>query len=139
MENPIFRKKSLEKMSSPENLEEYIKVANPSMWILIAAIGIFLVACMLWGKFGQLETTVSVSGTVKDGKMQVVGEQDTLQKVEAGMEVKLKGETVGTVVDTESLTEGEMEVTIQTDSIANGHYNMHILIESVEPLSFIFE
>ncbi len=34
MEDPIFRKKSLDKLSSPEQLNDYIKVTNPGVWII---------------------------------------------------------------------------------------------------------
>lgn len=139
MENPIFREKSLKRMSSPENLEDYIKVANPSIWLLLGAIAIFLISCMIWGKFGKLETTVSVSGIVKNGEMRVADIQSKMEKVDVGMDVKLKGEVVGEVTKVEDLPRGEMEVTIHTYTVANGHYRMHIIAESVEPLSFIFQ
>ncbi|MCL2285968.1 MAG: hypothetical protein FWC32_06330 [Firmicutes bacterium] len=45
----IFRKDSLEKMSSPEKLNDYIKVSNPSIWIILSAIAIMLIAAFIWG------------------------------------------------------------------------------------------
>jgi len=45
----IFRKDNLERMSSPEKLNDYIKVSNPSVWIVLAAIGIMLAAVVVWG------------------------------------------------------------------------------------------
>lgn len=45
----IFRKSSLDKISSPEKLNDYIKVSNPSVWIVLAAIAVLLVAVVIWG------------------------------------------------------------------------------------------
>lgn len=45
----IFRKESLERMSSPEKLNDYIKVSNPSVWVILGAIAIMLIAVVVWG------------------------------------------------------------------------------------------
>lgn len=37
MNDKIFRKKSVEKMSSPEQLNDYVKVTNPGVWMVLAA------------------------------------------------------------------------------------------------------
>ena len=42
----IFRKKTLERISSPEQLTDYLHVTNPGIWVLFAVIilllGVFL-------------------------------------------------------------------------------------------------
>lgn len=48
-QNTIFRKKSLDRVSSPEQLNDYIKVATPGMWLILLAIVIFLVGMIVWG------------------------------------------------------------------------------------------
>ena len=40
MNDKIFRKKSVDKMSSPEQLNDYIKVTSPGIWMVLAAIAI---------------------------------------------------------------------------------------------------
>ena len=50
----IFRQKSIDKVSSPEKLDDYIRVTKPSVWITLAAIGILLVGTIVWGIFGEL-------------------------------------------------------------------------------------
>jgi len=44
----IFRMESLERMVSPEKLNDYIKVSNPSVWIILCAITVFIVAVVIW-------------------------------------------------------------------------------------------
>ena len=78
MDNQLFRKKNLEKISSPEQLNDYIRVSNPGVWIVLAAVIVLLVGVCVWGIFGQLETTVGSAAVVKDGKMTVyIKEQAT--------------------------------------------------------------
>lgn len=60
--NDIFRKKSLERISSPEQLNDYIKVSNPSVWLIIIAIFCVIFAGLFWAIFGRIPTTVSVNG-----------------------------------------------------------------------------
>jgi hypothetical protein len=54
MDNGIFRKKSIDKVSSPEKLDDYIKVTTPSVWLTLAAIVILLIGAIVWGITGEL-------------------------------------------------------------------------------------
>lgn len=87
----IFRKKSMEAISSPEQLNEYIRVANPGIWVVLAAVLALLVGICVWGVMGRLDTTIRVAA-VSDGKHLTcyVKEQDA-ESLKTGMELKLKG------------------------------------------------
>ena len=43
MENQIFRKKSMDKISSPEQLNDYVRVSNPGIWMILFAVIILLI------------------------------------------------------------------------------------------------
>ena len=43
MKNGLFRKKALDQISSPEQLNDYIRVVNPSVWFMMIGVIIFLV------------------------------------------------------------------------------------------------
>ena len=55
MENCIFRQKSIDKVSSPEKLDDYVRVTTPSVWITLAAIVLLLIGALIWGIFGEVE------------------------------------------------------------------------------------
>ncbi|MEQ8176169.1 MAG: hypothetical protein ABRQ26_14005 [Syntrophomonadaceae bacterium] len=38
MSSTLFRKASLDSLTSPEQLNNYIKVSNPSIWIVLSAM-----------------------------------------------------------------------------------------------------
>ena len=48
MENQIFRKKSVERVASPEQLNDYVRVANPGVWLALAAVLALLVGACIW-------------------------------------------------------------------------------------------
>lgn len=50
----LFRKKSLEHLSNPDQLNDYIKISSPAIWLLLTAIIIVLVGSIVWGVFGVL-------------------------------------------------------------------------------------
>ena len=64
MNNSIFRQKSIDKVSSPEKLDDYIRVTTPSVWVTLAAIGILLIGTIVWGIFGEL-TIHNDDGTIE--------------------------------------------------------------------------
>lgn len=66
MQNQIFRAKSLERLSTPEQLDDYIRVSSPTMWLLLIAIIVLLAGVCVWGIFGHLETTVDTAAQARE-------------------------------------------------------------------------
>ncbi len=64
MENSIFRKSSLERISSPEQLNEYVKVTNPSIWVLLLGLFALLAAVAVWAFTGTIPDTVQFGGVM---------------------------------------------------------------------------
>lgn len=50
-EKQIFRKSSIDRVSSPEQLNDYIRVSNPSVWMILAAVIVLLAGGMCLGDF----------------------------------------------------------------------------------------
>jgi len=63
MENKLFRKSALDRISSPEQLNEYMKVAGPGVWFMLAGLAVTFAAFFLWGITGSIPETVDVTGT----------------------------------------------------------------------------
>lgn len=51
----VFRKKSLDQINSPEQLDDYIRVTTPSVWIVLLALVVLLVGILAWSIFGSIE------------------------------------------------------------------------------------
>ena len=52
--NSIFKKRSIERISSPEKLDDYIRVTTPSVLLTLVALLLLLAGAILWGIFGEL-------------------------------------------------------------------------------------
>ena len=63
MENKIFRKSALDRISSPEQLNEYMKVAGPGVWCIMAGLVVTFAAFIVWGLLGSIPETTDISGT----------------------------------------------------------------------------
>lgn len=86
----LFRKSSLDSISSPEQLNDYIKVSNPSIWLVLAALFLLLTSVIVWSFAGSLPTAVRTEGMVSGnrvlcyvgteyGKQLSVGQKASLQ------------------------------------------------------------
>ncbi|MGX8685407.1 MAG: hypothetical protein ACSW73_01120 [Spirochaetales bacterium] len=66
MENKkIFREKSLERISSPDKINDYIKTTTPGIWIVLIAVLLILAGAIVWSVFGRITVnTPSGSKTV---------------------------------------------------------------------------
>lgn len=51
----LFRQKSINRISSPEQLNDYIRVTTPSVWIALLALVVLLVGMLAWSVFGRVE------------------------------------------------------------------------------------
>lgn len=60
----LFRKKSMERVSSPEQLNDYIRVTTPSVWLALAAVALLLVGMIAWSVFATVDAT-GTDGTVE--------------------------------------------------------------------------
>ena len=67
----VYRKKSLERIQSPEQLNDYLRVTNPSVWVILAAVALILAGALIWGSFAYIDSFVTGTAEVKDGVMTV--------------------------------------------------------------------
>jgi HlyD family secretion protein len=64
----VFRKVSLDRLSSPEQLDQLMQVTDARGWIILSAFAAFLATAVLWGLFGSVAHDVPCSGMlVKTG------------------------------------------------------------------------
>ena len=64
-ENGIFREKSMERVSSPEELNDYIRVTTPSVWLVLAALILLLAGMLAWSVLGTVEAHAA-DGSVEE-------------------------------------------------------------------------
>lgn len=89
----IFRKKSLDKLSSPEQLDKMIVINSPLSWLAIAGGGFIILAVLIWAIFGRVPISKEGNGILLgNGEVNSVyaGTQGVITKtyVSGGDEVK---------------------------------------------------
>lgn len=67
MSNPILSKSKGEKVSSPEQLNDYIKVSNVGVWIILSVLFVLLVSVFVWATFGSVMEDITTVGVAQDG------------------------------------------------------------------------
>jgi HlyD family secretion protein len=58
----IFRKAALERLSSPEQLDQLAGLTSPLGWLALAALGVVVVSALAWSVFGSVPTWVEGRG-----------------------------------------------------------------------------
>jgi HlyD family secretion protein len=58
----IFRKVALERLSSPEQLDQLMQVTTPKGWLALTALGALLATALVWGIFGAIPTEAAGEG-----------------------------------------------------------------------------
>jgi len=151
----LFRKKSMDRISSPEQLNDYIRVSTPSVWLLLIAIVVLLVGVCVWGVFGRMETTLPVAAVAREGAVTAYVREADVQKVAQGAAVSV-GDAAGKVcfiaaepvkVDASfteymrhvgGMQEGEWVYPVMLDvDCPEGVHAGRIVIDSVSPMSFV--
>jgi hypothetical protein len=154
----IFREKSLEHMSSPEHLTDYIKVSNPSVWLVLSAILLMLVSIVAWSIFGTLPTTLTVNAYVENGSATFYVDRDMAAKLKPGMMVRVNDtESVILSVAARPKSDAELQDKYQDDyleealkagdwnfavesavaGIPDGLHKLSITLDSIRPISFL--
>ena len=88
----MFTKKASEKLRSPDDLDEYVRVTHPSVWVMLAACVTLMIGLFAWGIFGSAETSVGAMGTYVNGKTVCFLSADRASKIHVGDVANVDGE-----------------------------------------------
>ena len=135
MQNPLFREKSLERVASPEQLQDYMRVTSPGIWMVLAAVVALLVGGIVCAATGRLETTLAAKAVVEKEVATVSLSEAQAKSVKAGMSLRLGGQET----PIEYVYQSEDGRTIASAAVAlpNGRYDAQIVTESIAPISFL--
>ena len=156
----LFRKQSVQKMASPDKLDDYISVTNPSVWLVLGAVAVLLVCTFIWSMAGSIPTTLTKLFTASGGELVSYVTTKEAAMLKIGMAVDVDG-TPGTVsaIGTTPLSYDEaaaqlpgdyaahvmelstwnIPVTISSQKkVAQGAFvDVSIVTESVRPIDFL--
>ena len=137
MHDEIFRKKSLDKVKSPENLDDYIQVSNPSVWLLLISVILILAGACVWGIFGNIESTVPATVHIQSDSAVCYIASDDITSVKEGLTVSFANyEAVIDSIGSKKGNEYACSLSLQVNPDA-GVYEGKVIIQTYKPLSFI--
>jgi len=150
----IFREKSVDRVSSPEQLDKYIKTTTPSVWIIFFAIIILLAGVIVWATVGNLKTYSEVGIKVSNNEaivfikeadyekicdesyVELEGAEYEILKVEGPVEA-VKG-TDSYMLHASSISEGEWYYIVYAKvNLKDGQYKGKVVYELTSPISFV--
>ena len=132
-QQPVYRKKTLDRIASPEQLTDYLRVTNPGIWVVLAAVIALLAGILIWAAVGTLETTAAATVTVEDHVAQIV--PAGAEALSAGMTLRVAGQEF-TIASAETDAYGRMTGTAEA-GLPDGTYSAVVVLERTRPIDFL--
>ena len=144
----VFRKEALARISSPEQMEDYMQVASPRLWMILSAIIVLLVGFVIFAATATMENVIKVQAevatdTLEDGtKYSLIvfdipqGMDDVLK---IGMPLRI-GDKEGQIAVFYRTTEDNKAGGVLNDTsvlLLEGSYDVEVVTETTTPISFL--
>ena len=144
MEKQVFREKSLERIASPEQLHDYMRVTSPKLWMILTAAIVLVVGFVVAASVFTMENSRDLQVSVNRSEEQEpfimfslpLKEKDV---IEVGMPVEFggyQGKVESIFQDSENVN-GLVELGAGQKTPAEGTYDGKVIIERVNPISFL--
>ncbi len=151
----LFRAKNIEKIESPEALNNYLQVTSPGVWLILVAIVIFLIGACIWGIFGHIESTVNAAVVSTDNETVCLVPESALNSVVENRSIEIESvhyELSPATLEPEVISEstnvywilagnlniGDIVYRIPlSDTLPEGVYSGTIVTETLSPFSLL--
>lgn len=138
MDQNLFRKKSLDRISSPEQLNDYLRVTSPAVWVILLAVVLLLVGLLVWSSTTVIESYVEGTAEVKDSLMTIrFTDQSFAKNIKKGMTVNV-GEHECTIATVGHDSNGLIIATAST-ALSDGFYDVRVSYKYTQVLSLLFD
>ena len=152
----IFREKSVEQLSAPEQLMDYLRVTGPGIWLILIGIIVLLTGVLIWGIVGNIKTTITVPAQVEDGSLHCyvlkedlnnaddiidirIGDQEMQASVNDAETITMDTDDAPSLYETGYLKAGKnvLVLTSNTD-LKDGFYQADLTTETLKPIKMLF-
>jgi hypothetical protein len=137
MKNDIFRKKSIDKISSPEDLNTYLHVARAEGWIVLLAVIIILGGLIWWSYFASIHSYVYGVAVAKEGVITATFEKSSsAQNIKENMNLEI-GE-LSTSIGYVNHDQAGNIVAIANLEIPDGTYDAKVSYKQTQMITLLF-
>ena len=151
----LFRAKNIERIESPESMNDYLQVTSPGVWLVLSTVIIFLIGVCIWGVFGHIDSTAKVAVVATEGETFCLVPEDALKSAIDNRTIKIDGEdyelspsTLDPVIISEStnvywllagdLSVGDIVYKISlSQQLTEGVYSGTLVTETLSPFSLL--
>lgn len=151
----IFRKVAMERLSSPENLDQVMRVAPAKSWLALVCLFVFVAGLTCWACFARIARQAEGQGVLARDSAEVVAlfSADVAGGIRPGMEATFSLDsgavfagTVQSILRTDEtgsiviirLHDGEAKDVPRADNDAELSGTARVTIESIAPIRLVF-
>ena len=135
MGKKTYRQISIDRISSPEQLQDYMRVTSPGVWMVLAAVIVLLTGFLVLSIFGRLESTYTTVAKVQDGKAVMLVEGEAAYEVGEGMTLRIKN--VEGILEDVYWVEYDTSEAVAQIGLPDGTYDAVIVLETFSPIRFL--
>lgn len=136
MAKGLFREKSLNYISSPEQLNDYLKVTKPAVWIVLIAIIVLLLGLFVWGSFAYIGSSIEGVADVEENTIVMeFKSQKFAENVKEGMNIKI-GDTEWPIISVGKGDDGYFAIANTT--LEDGKYEATVTYRQTQVMGLLF-
>lgn len=133
-------------IKSPDDLNSYLRVTNPSMWFVFAAVLILLVGLIIGSSFYEIKTTIYTTAIVKNNNIYIQPSPDiepeermlfTVEYVDTKANVEKNYDEYIDAVEYDEEIDDFVGTVFGTEGIPDGEYSAYT-VKSDTPISYLF-
>ena len=137
MKEELFRKESLRRVSSPEQLSEYLHVTSPASRVVLFAAILLLASLIVWSCVTAVESYAAGKAEVRGGVLTLTfDDAKKAENIEVGMNVKV-GDTLMPVTSVGKDSEGRVFAVADTN-LPDGSYEARVGYKSTQMIKLLF-
>ena len=125
--------KTVEKISSPDDLNKFLKHTSPATWIILGLSICLLLGLIISAFFVRITDKIQGIANVKDGEVTLVISESNKRKLEEGQKVYILDQ-IGVI---DSVT--NYVPVISGFDLDDGEYNYTINVKEIRPIDFLIK
>ena len=136
-EQQLFRKESVERVSSPEQLSDYLHVTSPAIWVVLAAVVLLLASLFIWSSVTAVESYATGRAEVRGGVLTMTfDDAEKAENVTVGMNVKV-GDMVSPILSV-GRDENGNPLAVADANLPDGSYDARVGYKSTQIIKMLF-
>lgn len=136
MDESIFRKKSTEQITSPEQLDTYLQVTRPRIWVVIVVVAALVVGGIIWSRFVVVDSYISGTAKAEKGVLTIAFDNSEIaDNVKEGMKVEI-GETMSEVSDVGVDSAGNV-IAVSNANVPDGSYRVRVTFKQTDLIKML--